>query len=451
MTISRPRTEAPRRRPPTPRLGRSGTRGARAAFLGTGPTAWYDARDLLVDSQQTLTNRVGAGSAQLGSTSGSDTNDPSVITHSGTNRLVFPNNASNYLFMTNPVGWAAGEYTGVVDATPAVGWNIAGNHRLMTMSDGATNATIMTNTSSIRLFGSSTSINSVGHPTSGRVQWRIRRNGNTSASIAWRTDGVVDPNASGWTVSATGAITDGTSNVAYIGDFSGSDPWAGEVHYAAAWDSTPTLKWSINPATETPGQTTFGTWTVNRATSGLTTAIVTRPILAFDGSDDYLQLPTAPTFTAAAGNHTVMLVNRVHNLAGAATLSRAWSSESASNNGAHIYLDQTSAQYKVLVGGATTTATTAAATFTASTQLHAVAAVFAAGTAYAYTTTTGLTAGTSYSGVGTITHATPRVASRADSVANPADLEVYAVATWDRALTATELATAATYLLGSYA
>jgi hypothetical protein len=164
-----------------------------------------------------------------------------------------------------------------------------------------------------------------------------------------------------------------------------------------------------------------------------------------------VQLPAGdtPTFTAGAGGYTVMLINRVHNLAGAATLSRVWSSESASAVGAHIYLDQTNAQYKALVGGASTVATDAAA-FTATTQLHAVAAVFSAGTAYAYSTTTGLTAGADYSSVGTVTHTTPRVGSRADSVATPADFVCYAVAHWTRALTATELGTAATYLLGSY-
>jgi hypothetical protein len=145
-----------------------------------------------------------------------------------------------------------------------------------------------------------------------------------------------------------------------------------------------------------------------------------------------------------------MMVNRVNNLAGAATKSRVWSSESASDNGVYIYLDGTNAQYKVTAGGATTAVTTAAAVFTQTSQLHAVAAVFDAGTAYAYSTTTGRTAGTDYTGVGAITHANPRGGSRADSVASPADFENFATVIWTRALSPADLATAATYLLSSY-
>lgn len=468
MTIGRPRTEAPRRRPPSPRYGRVGTRGARAAFLGTGPAAWYDGRDLLTTSQTTLTNRVGTSTATL-------TSGPVALPHTGTSYVHLPGTASNSLSVPDS---AALSITGDIDiivSMAGVDWTPASSSTLLAKRGGA-----------------------------GQVSWQFRLATTGRPELAWSADGTAvtatsatastgfTDGARGW-VRVTVDVDNGSSNSDFkfytstdgvswsqlgstvnggsvvsffdstqaveVGVFSGTgSPFACTFHRAIiknGIDGTTVL--DINPATETLGHatwtcTTGQTVTVNRSTSGYTTAVVDRGRVMLDGSNDRIVLAAGdtPTFTAAAGNYTVMLINRVHNLAGAATLSRVWSSESASDVGAYLYLDQTNAQYKALVGGATTVAT-AAATFTATTQLHAVAAVFAAGTAYAYTTTTGLTAGADYSGVGTVTHAAaPAVGSRADSAANTADFACYAVVHWTRALTATELATAATYLLGAY-
>lgn len=358
-----------------PRQRRLGTQSGLAAFLATGPSSWYDTRDLLTSSQQTLTNRVGTSTATLGSTSGSDTNDPVALTHDGTNYVYLPGTASNNLSIPKDGGWA-----GTLHVTA-------------TLTDDTT-ATFTTTASPILI-------------------------GNTLLSAGrYKRFDVRDTDGSG------------------------------------------TLRVTINLVTETLGQASFTcttgqTVTVNRATSGLTTAVVTRPLLATDGTDDYLQLPAGdtPTFTATTGAYTVMLVNRVHNLAGAGTQSRVWSSEpNFGGLGAFIYLDATNAQYKVSIGDGTTTVLGAnAAVFTQTTQLHAVAAVFDAGSVAAYSPTTGLVSGTSYGGLGAITHNPPRVGTRGFNVSSSADMETHAVAHWRRALTAAELATASAYLLGSYA
>ena len=78
MTIARARRNTPRRRVPSPRLGVRRRSGSFSVPAQLGATAWYDSLDLLTTGQQTLTSRVGSGVAQLGSTAGVDTNDPTI-------------------------------------------------------------------------------------------------------------------------------------------------------------------------------------------------------------------------------------------------------------------------------------------------------------------------------------------------------------------------------------
>lgn len=83
MTVSRPRQDGPRRRPQPPRAGVRrayvGEGGAVNPIVTLGATYWYDSKDFTSSAVTAVNNRVGSGTAQRGSTAGSDTNDPTVV------------------------------------------------------------------------------------------------------------------------------------------------------------------------------------------------------------------------------------------------------------------------------------------------------------------------------------------------------------------------------------
>ena len=332
-------------------------------------TYWYDARDLTATTQQTLPNRAGSGTAQLGSVGTSDTNDPLALPGSG--YVYLPGTASNNLGIARAGGWAATM------------------HITATLVDNTT-ATFTSSADPIPI-------------------------GNTSlAAGRYKRFDIRDTDGSG------------------------------------------TLRVTIDLTTETLGQTSWTcttgqTVTVNRATSGITTAIVTRPVLICDSSNDYIQFSAGetPTFTATTGAYTVMAITRIHNMAGVGVAGLVWSSESASLNGLRIQQDQANASYAVAVGGATTSTIVSGATLTAS-QAHAVAAVVNNGNLKAYTTASGLIGNGNTTGVGTITHTTPKAFTIAYTVSGVRSKELFAVVTWNQALSSVQLGAVGTYLLGTY-
>lgn len=335
-------------------------------------SAWYDMRDLASSSDQTLRNRnnPSATAAQFGSTSGSDTNDPVRLPHSGTNYVYLPGTASNNLSI------AKGAWAGTLHVTA-------------TLTDGTT-ATFTTTASPV-LIG-----------------------GTLLAAGRYKRFDVRDTDGSG------------------------------------------TLRATINVATETLGQaswtcTTGQTVTVNRSTSGITTAVVTRPLAMLDGTDDYLRLRAGdtPNTTATTGAYTVAVLFKPTGLGGSGSTARLFSS-GAFASGLTLYRNITTTNIIALVGGASAVHTAVTGITMTVGSIAMAAAVHDTGNLYCYTTESGLSAGVSTAGVGVITHATPNVGSLATSVANPLTGEVFAVVTWSRALTQVELDAVSSYLLGSY-
>lgn len=80
MTVPGARQNTPRLRPPSPRRGFSTRRASEPGALASlGAIWWYDSVNLTSTGQQTVTDRIGGvNPLQSGSTSGVDTNDPTV-------------------------------------------------------------------------------------------------------------------------------------------------------------------------------------------------------------------------------------------------------------------------------------------------------------------------------------------------------------------------------------
>lgn len=196
--------------------------------------------------------------------------------------------------------------------------------------------------------------------------------------------------------------------------------WGGGIEYVSldgnttrVFDATDIDTTSDPDAGQTTWTTDSRTVGVGRDTSAPVTTVAARSTTVHDGVDDYTQLLAAdtPTFDKTTGQFTVTTAMRnwVDGNEG-----RLWSSESANDNGAFIYLDGTTVTAAV---GDGTTVVTQSATFTQG-DLTAVSLIVNDGVLYLQVDAT-RTTGASLAGLGTITHATaPRIGCRADAVAD---------------------------------
>ena len=185
-------------------------------------------------------------------------------------------------------------------------------------------------------------------------------------------------------------------------------------------------------------------FSVGRATSGLTTTIVTRPVILFDGTDDYLQLPSTstPTYTATDGKLTVVVLFREQ----AVQLNgRLWSNEAASGGfGSTLYVTTggTVAAFNRGVDG--TTFTTARSVTLG--DLSVVAMIVDEGELYSYSTSGGMSASSDLTDDGVIAHGAPRAGTTLGT-ASPYMGEIFAVLHYpDKALSLAELTALDSYL-----
>jgi hypothetical protein len=230
------------------------------------------------------------------------------------------------------------------------------------------------------------------------------------------------------------AVAPATTPVAVGSTSGGAEPLLGSVYDFYLTDGATTY-FRFNPSDLTG-------WTVNRSTTGLKTAVVTRPVYLFDGTDDYLQLPDTPTFTATTGKHTVLVAFRQFGT----DLDWLWSSESATDDGFILYAGDPGVYARV--GGTTATVNTAPVDYVAGSEIIVAAMVADDGTVYGYSNETGLSAGVSYASVGTIPHGAPRVGTRAHTLSFQYTGEIFATLSFPGvALTETELDDLSAYLL----
>ena len=280
-------------------------------------TLWLDMATPGGDSQKVANSGTGgtALDARLCSTTSVDTNDPLLLTHTGTNYLYLPGITGNNASAPDS---AALSITGDIDImcrvapsdwTPAVTALLAGKWS----SSAATQAyaLFLETTGVLRwveysgaAYNDQSSTVATGF-TDGATKWvRTTYNsatGDTKFYTAADESGI--PSAwtqLGTTVAGTARAIQDTTNALTIGESTtaGSNLLTGSVYRVAiknGYDGAGTTVFDANFSTNT-NQSSFtesssnaATVTINRATSGRKSVMVTRAVMLF-GTDDYLEV-----------------------------------------------------------------------------------------------------------------------------------------------------------------
>lgn len=437
-------------------------------------SAWYDMRDLLTTTQQTLPNRnnPSATAAQFGSTSGSDTNDPVRLTHSGTNYVYLPGVANNYLTTADSnaldIG-ATGDLEIVVRLSQS-DWTPAANIGLVTKGLGAYALYLNGTTGNPRLFVNNTDCVATASTgfTDGSTGWLkvSRRASDGRVQYFQAADQAAEPTS--WTqvgadvAGPSGAIAANTTPIFVGAEPGGTAPASGNLHRAIIRDGASTAL-DINPATETVGQaswtcTTGQTVTVNRATTGLTTAVVTRPLAMPDGTDDYIQLPATdlPVVTPTTGQYTALVVNRTW--PNGSTSAALFATGAGAFEGLCLYessgANLTAAARDSGAGAVNNTHGSSGLSPGGAGNLNSCALVFDGSVGVAgYLYGAGLDAFNSTAALADINLGTaPRVMTANTTGGGSSRTgEYYSIAIWHQALTAAQLDAVSAFLLGSYA
>ena len=324
-----------RRYSPTPHPGLSALRGAEF---------FIDATLSGVSGGKLLNIGTGGSAldAQFGSTTGTDTNDPTRLVHSGTNYLYLPGVAGNAASTPDtPAVSVTGDFemvlrVGLDDWSPAGNaaffgkWGAAGDIGYL-FHVSATGALVLFTSPDGTAVVSGTS--SVPAPFVDGTNYWIRctftatAGGTHQVSYYYAADQATEPTS--WTqigaavnFGAAGAIFNSTTPL-NIGAFNGSSTYcaAGRFYRAilrnAITGGTTVFDADFTTGITSGGQTTFtesssnaATVTINRATSGRKSVAVVRNVLLL-GTDDYLEVAdNALLDFALADNFSVLFVGR---------------------------------------------------------------------------------------------------------------------------------------------
>lgn len=425
---------------------------------------WMDARDLSSSTQQSLPNRAdgGATTAQMGSTTGADTSDPVRLPHSGTSYLWFPGSSGNGL--TTPDSDPLDLSTGIefVARAAAGAWKPSTSNVLLSKFSAyemvLSNSNLQLTVGAASYF--STAPSSLADGSAGWLKFTWR---SSDGRIQFFQAADQSSEPATWTQVGTdvvGPTTPIAANSAGLGigaRNNGTFPYQGTLSRLILRNGIGgTTVLDIDTAVNPLGQSSFAcstgqTVTVNRATSGLVTTVVTRPVLVADGVDDRIQLPAVatPTLTRSSGAATALALLRKHPQPSATfAVQRLISFESAANNGAWLQFSRTTGQISAAAGDGTTSATSIAPAVVNDSTLRVAGAVWSAGSVQAYVSSQGLASGVSYASIASDPIlAQGSALARGDAAANVLSGEILTVATWNRALTQTELDTVSAYLL----
>lgn len=352
---------------------------------------WIDAKDITTGDEQTLPNRgTDGGTATIGSTTGSDTNDPVLLPHSGEHYIWMPGSAGNRVTQT---GATMADVAGTADVNQYFRVSVPSTVPNLNSVGGfwRDNASI-TDCGGLR-WQSAASIGLLWKDGSLTTRSVNVPHGHAAGDVVWFRVRYVyaDPtnaNATKWYLDTS------AEDVAHWSDVT---TWTNLGTYAhgsaeALAPTTPSLPWTVGnlpnvnnarngigsfyygsftvgggaeqgvfaPANDinTSGDPDAGqsswtsstgeTWTVSRGTTGSRAHVVTRPVAVSDGVDDYMTIPFTPSYTASAGALTVLWAGRIPT--GMAAFDRLVSFESVSVNGLLIAVTSGAEKFGVWSG-----------------------------------------------------------------------------------------------------
>lgn len=439
---------------------------------------WVDAGRSFI-SNGALTNLGTGGSALnavFGNSTGSDSFDPALLTHTGTNYLYLPGLASNYASRPDdPVLDITGDIEIVMRVAPD-SWSPTAEQYLVakyfTTTSQRSFALSMTATGRLAFRNSVDGINAIYREsaisgfTAGTAYWikvtlDVDTGSNTNlTTFSYAADQTTEP--SSWTtlssttttspVTTTTSIHSGSAALEVGSITSGVNSLAGKVYRAIVRNGiggTTVFDADFTTGITSGAQNTFtessanaATVTINRATSGRKSVAVVRPILLF-GTDDYLEVADNDLLDfGASDSFTALVVVRqwATPVLAAPFMSKR---DTAVANGPNWFFQQNSTNYSMSVGMANGTTLQALAFATPTWAAGTQSLVGFVRSGNSVTPYVGGTAGTAQTvtATGSVANSNALRIGRHTGSGNHQDMELVAAAVWRRALNANEIAT----------
>ena len=279
--------------------------------------------------------------AQLGSTSGGDTNDPLFKAYTGEQYIFLPGTSTNYLSTPDAAAldiigniWLSGrfaldDWTPAADTTLIAKWEDTGNersYRLMVDTTGVLRMSWTTNGAAATLVEEDSTV--APTVTDGDALWVAGTLEVSTGDVKFYTGGIAP--APSWaqlgtTVSGAGAtsINSGSAVVEVGSDNTGTaQHLLGEIYNAQVEngydEGVGTLVFDVSSATPEKPFATFielssqgATVTINRSASGLVSTVVDRDMFLLT-TDDYFDIPFAAGLDfAEVDDFTIMVYSRI--------------------------------------------------------------------------------------------------------------------------------------------
>ncbi len=283
-------------------------------------TLWLDASDPGSDSQKAQNKGTGgtALDARLGSTTSVDTNDPLLLTHTGTNYLYLPGGASDYA--SAPDSAAISPSTEIELLIRVKFASYTANQALMMKTTGTSDFQWDINGGLMRFVwwntGGTLSAPSVGSGSlvAGTDYW-LRVTANSSGTSFWYAAGAASVPGSwtqlGTTQAAITTIRDASTDMR-VGPTAAGDVYRAILRKTIGGtnDFDADFTANTNQSSFTESSSNAATVTINRSTAGRKAVMVTRPVWLF-GTDDYMEIAdNALLDFALADDFTVCAVMR---------------------------------------------------------------------------------------------------------------------------------------------
>lgn len=439
------------------------------------PLAWYDID--LATPGQTLADQMGGSAATLGSTAGSDSNDPLWLQYAGSDYVYLPGTAGN--FISTPataalnitsdidiiVRFKPGSMTTGHDASLISRWGptaadqqwiivlrTSGRVDLVWLNNAALYSDL-TGVNTTPITASTTGVRVTLSPSTGAVVYYYTTDSLTTASPTWTQV------ASG-TSAQTGTIASNVITSLYIG--SDTDQAAGRHldgsiisaqirsgiggSLVANFDASNFAAGSSTTYVDAVGSN-GGTWTINRGTSGRKTALIKGHGTLLLGTDDYVNVPiTAMPNMTTSDKFTVVSVWREYDTP--ASYGKVWSTKTGGTAAAlgTDYVNETTLyQMTAYIGDGTNSVSIMSPAF--GSRIVAVSAFGYDGANFTHSMNGTSATPVARGAVGTVAGTVCNI-GRNSGTGGYADMEFFAFLTFQRQLTNAEIALLVSYYQG---